>query len=984
MSHLAFIDILISPVERLASQTPPPPTTPPPPQSQMPQWLVYLLDGDFGSFLNLIWPTAWYLAILAVIIYLLIRFHKPIRKFAADWLPWAYQPREPDLVEDPARIGPLADREEARFVPLESGLLDDLKLELSLRTRQPGGQDETFNEKGKFQNLQEALDYQENGRCFPALAFLGEPGSGKTWMLRKLARDTRDLRASDSSAKIPLIVSLSGYKGGKPESYLRRFWKDPKDIEDFDTALHEGHVLLLADGLNEMNQKVLYRHREKWVSFLRTKFESDGNRAIIACRIKDYGEGLELDQQLRLHPLDEDRIQLFLRNNASERADAIWQDLDNDRKKHKGRLYELATVPFWLAVLARAPSMRGIEPNRASLMDHFVERSLDEQVDRRSDLEITARGRRALIMGLSSLAWGALPESQLKPFRQARVWFELFKSGLRQKTAPNPLLDLAACCGLLVKASGRLSFPHQIFQEYFAARVLAEHFAQGKDLNKIWRIPWKKWSSTFTRSQPLPEPPQTGWDESSVIAAGALGLQSVEQAERLTLAILEQNPPLAAECALRSGIPLSKPVRRQVVRQLKEQIQAPQVRFPTPLYARLPAGLLTPRWRERQARQPELYAAALVSMRLAAARQLGQFEDDPDVGKRRHSYPAPDGEAQQYIEPDWLPVLDDGAFRMGSDPDNETYYPDETPPHRVHLSGYQIARTPVTVAEFRCFMDARGYEREDFWHGEADLRWLRGVPDFKDSYEYNYWVADRQKRIQELPLVEQLEHQGALREGYYQFHKSQTERTEAQLEERWRSFERRKRDDSGRVVRPWLWDDADYTNPAQPVIGISWYEAKAYAAWLTEALQADNSIRPGQSVRLPSEAQWEKAARGCEGRIWPWGNDWDAGLCNTLEGRILFPSPVGMYPNGASPYGALDMAGNVWEWCQDWYNPKEYEERAGNAVKDPTGPLDGTLRVVRGGSWDCDRDNARCAYRDSIEPGDFNSLLGFRVVLSPI
>lgn len=195
----------------LLRQTPPPPASPAP--NQLPQWLIDLLNGDYGSLLNQVWPSAVFLVILGGLIYLLIRYRNAIRKFAANWLPWMDRGGEPSIEEEPESITPLADRENASYVDLESGMLVDLKPMLSLRTRKPTGSDERFEEKRTFANLQEVLDYDDNGHRYPALALLGEPGSGKTWMLRKFARDLRQQRETNTSAKIPLLVSLSGYKG---------------------------------------------------------------------------------------------------------------------------------------------------------------------------------------------------------------------------------------------------------------------------------------------------------------------------------------------------------------------------------------------------------------------------------------------------------------------------------------------------------------------------------------------------------------------------------------------------------------------------------------------------------------------------------------------------------------------------------------------------------------------------------------------------
>ncbi len=162
-----------------------------------------------------------------------------------------------------------------------------------------------------------------------------------------------------------------------------------------------------------------------------------------------------------------------------------------------------------------------------------------------------------------------------------------------------------------------------------------------------------------------------------------------------------------------------------------------------------------------------------------------------------------------------------------------------------------------------------------------------------------------------------------------------------------------------------------------PVVNVSWNDAQAYCKWLNETHGAE--LPKGYSFRLPTEAEWEKAARGEYGNEWPWGNEFDPSKCNSSEGGKGGTTPVGAYsPAGDSPYGAADMAGNVWEWTQSLY--KDYPYRAGDGREDLKAS---GSRVLRGGSWNNGRNLARCSVRFRDAPDSFYPLVGFRVVGSP-
>jgi formylglycine-generating enzyme required for sulfatase activity len=185
---------------------------------------------------------------------------------------------------------------------------------------------------------------------------------------------------------------------------------------------------------------------------------------------------------------------------------------------------------------------------------------------------------------------------------------------------------------------------------------------------------------------------------------------------------------------------------------------------------------------------------------------------------------------------------------------------------------------------------------------------------------------------------------------------------------------------------PAYWRDRRLNGATQPVTGVDWYDAYAYCRWAGR--------------RLPTEAQWEKAARGPSGQEYPWGNAWVAASSNNAEStfgqpvlshqqwiHLLAPlrlealqrltQPVGSFPDGVSPYGVHDMGGNLWEWCQDSYH-KDYYRMAPS--RNPPGPPDSPYKVLRGGCWSSHRGKLRAAYRNYDLATDRHLEVGFRCV----
>lgn len=172
-----------------------------------------------------------------------------------------------------------------------------------------------------------------------------------------------------------------------------------------------------------------------------------------------------------------------------------------------------------------------------------------------------------------------------------------------------------------------------------------------------------------------------------------------------------------------------------------------------------------------------------------------------------------------------------------------------------------------------------------------------------------------------------------------------------------------------------IFDGELYSTPDMlvnlPATHVTWYGAKAYC----EAI----------GRRLPTEAEWERAARGSDSRVYPWGNQWSPELANTNrrdnsgQRTSSGPVPVGSFPGGASPYGVLDMAGNVAEWVSDWYQANYYSQPEASGLN-PQGPVSGTTKVVRGGSWDTVPFFARTPHRQEYDPLTQALFIGFRCV----
>jgi len=289
-------------------------------------------------------------------------------------------------------------------------------------------------------------------------------------------------------------------------------------------------------------------------------------------------------------------------------------------------------------------------------------------------------------------------------------------------------------------------------------------------------------------------------------------------------------------------------------------------------------------------------------------------------------------ETKNDFQPDqsWV-YIEPGEFTMG---DDEGRY--DKPAHPVRITqDFWMGRYTVTNREYRKFMDDRGYQKRRFWSNEG-WAWLQ----LKDE-KFDQWYADAKEKYQDLYFANAKWYKPG--------------------------------------AQPTFWDDADFNADDQPVVGISWFEASAYCKWLSESMSQTSGA--DLLVFLPSEAQWEWAARGSVNRKYPWGAEFPTEEFANFDGDLGKTSPVGSHAKGATPTGLDDMAGNVWEWCRDNWSSDIYKQRK-DGVPDPVNDQgDAAEQVLRGGAWLNVADFLRASVRSWNLVWRRNFDIGFRCCL---
>jgi formylglycine-generating enzyme required for sulfatase activity len=269
----------------------------------------------------------------------------------------------------------------------------------------------------------------------------------------------------------------------------------------------------------------------------------------------------------------------------------------------------------------------------------------------------------------------------------------------------------------------------------------------------------------------------------------------------------------------------------------------------------------------------------------------------------------------------------------------------------------------VTIAECALFMQAGGYKEERWWETEEARAWRCGEGTAEGAKQQ--WHDFRKSLQDNFDSIRQVHQQGRITskqaDDWEVIARMSDDEFEALLAE-WYP--------PGRQTQPAYWHDDAFNHPAQPVVGLCWFEARAYCAWL--------SAQTGQTFRLPTEAEWEAVARGVHRRRYAFGDDFDAARYNTFETHVRHTTPIGVFPGGQTPEGLVDMTGNTWDWTSSLYTSYPYDAADGRETPSPSG----ARRVVRGGSWGSGQAFARASYRLDDASGDRYDFLGLRVARS--
>ncbi len=716
--------------------------------------------------------------------------------------------------------------------------------------------------------------------------------------------------------------------------------------------LQQGIILL--DGLDEVPKTEGLRATLFDAIDAFKKRLGDDARLIITSRpyvFDDEEYSLAGFDYLELVPMNNEQIQRFLESwyllmranrnwneaQASSKADHLFKQL-----KELDYLLEPARRPLLLTLLTSLHFARNVLPHsRAELyrqaIDLMLERWTQRAYEENPDYPLEDFERKALAESAAT-RWGALQQVALSANQtetleiSATIINGLFSGYLKDDCNANNLLDFMRFrSGILKPGKGEhFEFYHRSFQDYLAALALTDEREWQDDIEKLLTtekgLEW--WGEVFLL----------------LISTKIYGNSKPEAVDLLRRFVPEtidyQN---FGDQRWKLLLLAAKAIIEQQ-QELKPYYQ--KNRHYKGVYDDLKRHLL---------RLVEGDYGVDIAIRARAGRRLGGLGDPrPGVTVIRDVNDKPitaitDSHCHTIPDIAWVKILS-GQFQMGSTDDDKDANSFEKPVHEISVDEFYISSFPITNAQYQCFIDAGGYNNEHYWQTpKSSLAWRQGEqPD--------------------LSLLQDLSDD--LRRGYEKWLLADTQRD-----------------------LPRFWEERRWNNPNHPLVGVSWYEVQAYCLWLSECLQqtiVPNTHRISGQIRLPSEDEWEYAARGSKGLKYAWGDEADPAKGNISETELRRTSAVGLFIPGIAfdkDTNIYDLSGNVWEWTQSRWGKSidkpDFDYTRWNLEQmQRIDPEPGDLRVLRGGSWSGDHRVARCASRSRIHPFDRLNVVGFRVVFS--
>ncbi len=776
----------------------------------------------------------------------------------------------------------------------------------------------------------------------PYLVLLGEPGSGKSTALRYLTlllarrglgEQVQILGWPADHTPVPILCPLGavaaalGSHNGDADTALWAVLEAQLDgpqglragLQQYlKGAMRRGGVLLLFDGLDELpiGPRAIVA---KAVARLAEQMQR--THCVVTCRVLPYAVPgdwqLPADRwQVRtIEPLAFGQVRTFVQSwytalaqddpelsvaEAERRIESLTTELEA-----RERLRPLLRSPLLLTMLAILHYNNDEVPNdRSRLYEECIQLLLERwepvrtpNLDRPGlterigmpNLEIDQL--RTVVHRLAFQAHDRPPDGDGRGLLDGAT-MEGELNRFFRRYSPNPdattqafLAALAEDAGLLqARADDRYAFPHLTFQEYLAACYLADQPTE------MIQLAYQRWSG----------PESARWHEVLLLLAGRLRRQGPKAIERDALPWLEL---LISRRIGRTDKPATQR-RRDAVLAVQSYLELGGA-------AAFANGLYDPEEKiERPLREAivDLLSAPEPQIstddRIKAAQALGTLGDPRypithaawrlALEQRNRDFGKPTG---------YFCYMPNRAYTIGGWADGETAA-------QLALSECWIAQLPISVAQYRVFVEANGYATKRWWTPEG-------------------WTWRQQRDTSE----------------------------------------------------PYQWNDPQYRQPNQPMSIITWYESVAYCNWLTEQL-ADN-LPAGYAIRLPTEAEWEAAAAWDgtdQRRTYPWGAaDVDLDRAVYAQAGVNAPAPIGCCPAGVAACGAIDLAGNVWEWTSSSY--KEYPDQAAIEVEAFT-PNDRDV-PRRGGSYYQDSTNVLCGARYGNYPDNYGDSLGFRIVVAP-